>query len=153
MTEPQTDLIAAAREFATDIFQNKVSKSFTYHNLDHTRQVVRATEEMADYYQLQPDDRTAVIIAAWFHDSGFSSGQSKGHETISAQMASQFLNQNHADPVLIEKVSKCIEATRLPQAPGPLIEQILCDADLFHLGTDEFKVKNEELRQELVEVL
>ena len=64
--EQQTDLVAAARDFATDIFKNKVSKSFRYHNLDHTRQVVRAAEEMADYYQLQPEDRNAVIIAAWF---------------------------------------------------------------------------------------
>ena len=71
MTEPQTNLVAAAREFATNIFENKVSKSFKYHNLDHTRQVVRAVEEMADYYKLQPEDRNAVIIAAWFHDTGF----------------------------------------------------------------------------------
>jgi predicted metal-dependent HD superfamily phosphohydrolase len=152
MTEPQTDLVAAAREFASNIFQNKVSKSFRYHNLDHTRQVVRATEEMADYYQLQPEDRKIVIIAAWFHDAGFSSGDSKGHEAISVQLASSFLKENHAEPSLIEKVIKCIEATKMPQNPGALIEQILCDADLFHLGTDEFKIKNEQLRQELIEV-
>jgi predicted metal-dependent HD superfamily phosphohydrolase len=152
MTEPQTDLVAAARECATDIFQNKVSKSFRYHNLEHTRQVVRATEEMADYYQLQPEERTAVIIAAWFHDAGFSSGDSKGHEAVSVQLATNFLKENHAEPIIIEKVEQCIEATKMPQSPGPLIEQILCDADLFHLGTDEFKTNNEELRQELIEV-
>ena len=39
----------------------------------------------------------------------------------------------------------------MPQSPGSLIEQILCDADLFHLGTDEFNAKNEQLRQELTE--
>jgi predicted metal-dependent HD superfamily phosphohydrolase len=152
MTEPQTDFVAAAREFASDIFQNKVSKSFRYHNLDHTQQVVRATEEMADYYQLTPEDRQIVIIAAWFHDAGFSTGHSKGHEAVSVQMATSFLKENHADPIFIEKVSKCIEATKMPQSPGTLIEQIVCDADLFHLGTDEFKTKNEDLRQELIAV-
>src|SRR5688572_17898082 len=152
MTEPQTNLVAAAREFATDIFQNKVSKSFRYHNLDHTRQVVRAAEEMADYYQLQPEDRSAVLIAAWFHDTGFSAGESKGHEAKSVDMATQFLKEHNADPLLTEKVAKSIEATKMPQTPGPLIEQIVCDADLFHLGTDEFKLKNEELRQELSEI-
>lgn len=152
MTEPQTDLVSAARQVATDIFQNKVSKSFSYHNLDHTQQVVRAAEEIADYYQLQPEDRKAVLIAAWFHDTGFVSGDSKGHEGVSIQLANDFLKLNHAEPTLVEKVTKSIEATKMPQSPGPLIEQILCDADLFHLGTDEFKVKNEELRQELIEV-
>ena len=152
MTEPQTNLVAAAREFATNIFQTKVSKSFKYHNLDHTRQVVRAAEEMADYYQLQPEDRNAVLIAAWFHDTGFTSGESKGHESVSVDLATSFLKEHNADPILIDKVAKCIEATKMPQTPGPLIEQIVCDADLFHLGTDEFKIKNEELRQELAEV-
>ncbi|HEX5653472.1 MAG TPA: HD domain-containing protein, partial [Chitinophagaceae bacterium] len=151
MMEQQADLVAATRDFATDIFKNKVSKSFRYHNLDHTRQVVRAAEEMADYYQLQPEDRNAVIIAAWFHDTGFTNGESMGHEATSVQLATNFLKAHNADPVLIDKVAKCIEATKMPQAPGPLIEQILCDADLFHLGTDEFKIKNEELRQELSE--
>jgi predicted metal-dependent HD superfamily phosphohydrolase len=152
MTEPQTDLITAAREFVKDIFQNKVSKSFKYHNLEHTEQVVRAAEEMADYYQLQPEDRNAVIIAAWFHDTGFVNGESKGHEGISVELATEFLKKNHADSSLIEKVARSIEATRMPQSPGPLIEQILCDADLFHLGTNDFKARNEELRQELSEV-
>ena len=152
MTEPQTNLVAAAREFATDIFENKVSKSFKYHNLDHTRQVVRAAEEMADYYKLPPEDRNALIIAAWFHDTGFSSGQSQGHEAKSVEMATQFLKEHNADPLLIDKVVKAIETTKMPQAPGSLIEQIISDADLFHLGTDEFKIKNEELRQELAEI-
>ncbi|HEX6192900.1 MAG TPA: Pycsar system effector family protein [Chitinophagaceae bacterium] len=152
MTEPQTNLVAAAREFATNIFENKVSKSFKYHNLDHTRQVVRAVEEMADYYKLQPEDRNAVIIAAWFHDTGFSSGESQGHEAKSVELATQFLKEHNADPVLVDKVIKAIETTKMPQAPGTLIEQIISDADLFHLGTDEFKIKNEELRQELAEI-
>ena len=40
----------------------------------------------------------------------------------------------------------------MPQTPGSLIEQIVCDADLFHLGTDEFRIRNEDLRQELSEI-
>ena len=30
-------------------------------------------------------------------------------------------------------------ATKLPQSPHSLIEQIICDADLFNLGTDMFR--------------
>jgi len=37
----------------------------------------------------------------------------------------------------------------LPQTPHTLIEQIICDADLFHLGTSDFKEKNKLLREEL----
>ena len=40
-------------------------------------------------------------------------------------------------------------ATKWPQCPTNLTEQILCDADLFHLGTENFAAKNKLLRQEL----
>ncbi len=151
MTEPQPQLVSAAQDFVSNIFLTKVNKSFKYHNLEHTKGVVMAGEKMADYYQLQPEDRTAVLIAAWFHDTGFSSGESHGHEATSIRLATTFLQDHHAEPSLIQKVTSCIEATRMPQSPVSLIQQILCDADLFHLGTDEFSVKNEQLRQELSE--
>ncbi|HEX7844282.1 MAG TPA: HD domain-containing protein, partial [Chitinophagaceae bacterium] len=149
MTDSQSTLLASAREYALDILTNKISKNVTYHNLEHTRRVVAASEEMADYYQLQPEDRESLLIAAWFHDTGFSSGKSQGHEEVSKQFATDFLGQKAASPAITTKVIGCIDATRMPQSPGSLIEQIICDADLFHLGTDEFTAKNEELRQEL----
>ncbi len=149
MTDSQPSLLPAARDYATDILLNKISKNVSYHNLEHTQRVVAACEEMAEYYQLQPEDRDAVLIAAWFHDTGFTSGKSQGHEEISKQLATDFLGQHNAPPSLTTKVINCIDATRMPQSPGSLIEQIICDADLFHLGTDEFNIKNEELRQEL----
>ena len=151
MTDSHSQLLSGAREFATDIFLNKVSKSLKYHNLEHTQRVVLACEEMANYYQLQPEDRDAVLLAAWFHDTGFSAGESNGHEEASVQLATTFLQDQKADAALIQKVSSCIEATKMPQSPKNLIEQIICDADLFHLGTDEFKTRNEELRNELQE--
>src|SRR5260221_604528 len=39
----------------------------------------------------------------------------------------------------------------MPQSPKNLMEQVLCDADLSHLGTDEFTRKNKQLRDELKE--
>lgn len=151
MSDSSTNLVSAAREFASDILVNKVSKSLKYHNLEHTQHVVLACEEMADYYQLQPEDREALLIAAWFHDTGFSTGKSSGHEDASISLATTFLQDHHAEAGLIQKVTTAIEATKMPQTPKNLIEQILCDADLFHLGTNDFKNNNEELRKELQE--
>src|SRR5262245_2859225 len=131
MTDSQPSLLAVARDYATEILINKISKNVSYHNLEHTQRVVAACEEMADYYQLQPEDREALVIAAWFHDTGFSSGKSQGHEEVSKQIATDFLGQHGASPSLTTKVINCIDATRMPQSPGSLIEQIICDADLF----------------------
>jgi hypothetical protein len=49
-------------------------------------------------------------------------------------------------------VKDCILATTLPQQPVTLNEQIVCDADLFHLGSDDFFARNKLMRKE-IEVL
>lgn len=152
MSESNKDIVTLAREQATNIFQTKVSETFTYHNLDHTRFVVRAAEEMADYYQLQKEDRDALLIAAWFHDTGFSSGHASGHEDVSKELAAQFMTAQNIEEGLKDKVLTSIEATKMPQSPGHLNDQILCDADLSHLGTEDFFAINENLRIELQEV-
>ena len=149
MTENQLKLLSDAQAFVTDIYTNKVNKSIRFHNLDHTQAVVIASEEMAQYYQLQDEDHAALAIAAWFHDTGYSSGDANGHEAVSVGLATNFLKEHEADEAFIQKVRAAIEATRMPQRPGNLVEQILCDADLYHLGTDEFKTKNKLLREEL----
>jgi predicted metal-dependent HD superfamily phosphohydrolase len=148
MTENQSMLLPEAQSFVNDLFLNKVSKSIRFHNIQHTLDVVTACMKMAEFYQLAEEDRLILSLAAWFHDTGYSSGKADDHESVSIQLATDFLKQHAADPILIQRVTSCIEATRLPQSPKNHIEQILCDADLFHLGTDEFKEKSRLLREE-----
>jgi predicted metal-dependent HD superfamily phosphohydrolase len=142
-------IITEAKKFASDIFKNKVSESITYHNLQHTEDVIAACERMADYYQLNDEDKTVLLTAGWFHDTGFITGIAEGHEEESATIAMQFLKLHNQSPEFIEKVRNTILATKLPQSPSSLIEDILCDADLYHLGTNDFKQKNKLLRKEL----
>lgn len=149
MTEPQLKLLSDAQTYVTELYANKVNKSIRFHNLEHTQAVVLACEEMAQYYQLPDEDHAALALAAWFHDTGYSSGDANGHEAVSVGLVTNFLRDHHADESLTQKVRSAIEATKMPQAPGNLIEQILCDADLYHLGTDEFRTKNKLLREEL----
>jgi len=149
MSQSSLSIISEAKKFATDIFKNKVSESITYHNLLHTEDVIAACERMANYYQLSEEDRTILLTAGWFHDTGFITGIADGHEEESAMIAVQFLKTHHQTPEFTENVRKTILATKMPQSPTNLIEQILCDADLYHLGTNDFKQKNKLLRKEL----
>jgi predicted metal-dependent HD superfamily phosphohydrolase len=149
MTENQFQILSAAQDFVSDIFLNKVNKSIHFHTLQHTQEVVAASEVMADYYQLADEDRFALLMAAWFHDTGYSTGSALNHEDASVEIATKFLNDRQVSPAVISKVIGCINATRIPQKPVLLIEQIICDADLFHLGTGDFKEKNKLLREEL----
>jgi len=149
MTEEQFRILSAAQDFVSELFSSKVDKDIHFHTLQHTLEVLAGCETMADYYHLEDEDRFALMLAAWFHDTGYSGGQAMGHENVSVELATRFLNEHKVNQNVINKVVGCINATRLPQNPTSLIEQIICDADLFHLGTSDFKEKNKLLRAEL----
>lgn len=151
MSENQILLLQEAQTLVTDLLSNKLSKSIKFHTLLHTQEVVAACEKMAGYYQLPDEDRHAILLAAWFHDTGYTSGSSKDHESVSIQIATEFMNSKSVDAGVQDKVKGCINATRMPQSPDNQLQQIICDADLFHLGTDAFDEKNKLLRQELNE--
>src|SRR5204863_1600413 len=149
MTEEQFRILSAAQDFVSDLFINKVNKTIHFHTLQHTQEVVAGCETMAEYYHIEDEDRFALLLAAWFHDTGYSGGKAAGHENLSIELAAKFLNEHKINQNIITKVIGCINATRLPQNPNSLIEQIICDADLFHLGTSDFREKNKLLREEL----
>jgi predicted metal-dependent HD superfamily phosphohydrolase len=142
----QSQLIQDAQLQVTSMLEDKLSKSIKFHTLLHTQEVVAACSTLADYYKLPEDDRFALILAAWFHDTGYT-----GHENRSIDIAGAFISKNAITDDIKQKVTGCINATRLPQSPENQIEQIICDADLFHLGTDNFEEKSKLLRRELIE--
>ncbi|HET7898006.1 MAG TPA: HD domain-containing protein, partial [Flavisolibacter sp.] len=148
MNETNSQLLAAVRAYATDIFQHKVKPEFVFHNLEHTEDVVEACSRIADSVQLQEEDRLVVLLAAWLHDVGYASGHAEGHEDVSVEMATHFLQSQGVNETMIQRVTSCIKATRMPQSPVNLIEKILCDADLYHLSTEDFKARNQLLKQE-----
>ena len=149
MTENQFQVLTASQNYVTDLYHTNVSKRIHFHTLQHTQEVLSASEILAEHYQLADEDRFALSLSAWFHDTGYCGGSAKGHEELSIQMAEKFMNEHKVSQPVIDKVKGCINATRIPQTPTSLIEQIICDADLFHLGTEDFREKNRLLRQEL----
>ncbi|RYF91542.1 MAG: HD domain-containing protein, partial [Chitinophagaceae bacterium] len=148
MTEADQLLLIQVRQYVVNIYNTKINASFLFHNLDHTKQVVRACELLADFYALTDEEKLPLYIAAWLHDTGYSGGTAKDHEYLSQKIAAGFL-EGKADHAFIEKVNRCIDSTRVPQSPSSQIDMILCDADLFHLGTDSFDDVNKLLRKEI----
>ncbi len=148
MDQNQAQILKDAQVYVTEIFQKKVSPIFIFHNLTHTQQVVRAADELAAHYQLNDDDHFALMLSSWFHDTGFSTGQAEEHEKESIQISTVFLQNHNVNPEIIQRISSCIQATRMPQSPLSQVEKILCDADLYHLGSNDFRKMNDNLRQE-----
>lgn len=148
MTDTLEQVLAATRTYVTNLYSTGFDQRFVFHNLDHTEDVADAASRMADHYSLSGDDRFVLMASAWFHDVGYSGGQTEGHEELSAKMATGFLQDRNVDDSLIQRISSAIHSTKMPQSPLSLIEKILCDADLAHLATQDFRAKNLLLKQE-----
>jgi predicted metal-dependent HD superfamily phosphohydrolase len=145
MTNEQ--LLDAAEAHVSAFFEEKIDKKFTFHNLEHTAQVVAAVRTMGKDYGL--DDREWLIceLAGWFHDTGYFAG-SEGHEGRSVEVATAFFQGKNVDSDLIHEVMNCIRATIFPQQPTTFLEKIVCDADLAHLGMKQYWERTSRLRQE-----
>ncbi|GAB4092990.1 Pycsar system effector family protein [Flaviaesturariibacter terrae] len=148
MTEKQLNILTMAQERVTRIFREKVDPKFVFHNLGHTQQVVQAAQELAAQYNLSDEDYFVLLLSAWFHDTGFSSGRAEEHEKESIRNATEFLQDQEVDSEIIQRVSSCIQATRMPQSPLSTVEKIMCDADLYHLGGPDFNKMKDQLRIE-----
>ncbi len=138
-----------ARHYAENRLEQELSPYLLYHGIWHTREeVVPAAETLAGMEGLQGDSRSLLLTAAWFHDLGFIE-QAADHELIGVQIAVQVLPSLGYAADEIEVVKRAILATRLPQSPGDLLEQIMADADLDVLGRENFMQRNTDLRREL----
>ena len=118
-----------------------------YHNVDHTLEVVDAVKHVGENSDLNEEDMETALLAAWLHDIGYKESL-EYHEEASIRMSRDFLSHLGVPNPKIEKVIGCIEATRIPQNPKSLVEEVVADADLFHLSQDDFDSKSERMRQE-----
>ncbi|MBS1522509.1 MAG: phosphohydrolase [Bacteroidetes bacterium] len=141
-------LLEQVAQYVTSMFGGHADNGLPYHNKAHTQFVVDSTIQIANHYQLSDSDFFVVVTAAWFHDTGYLKTRDN-HERESVKVADNYLRQQGVDQETIARINQCIMATEMPQNPQNLLEEIICDADMFHMGTDNFSDKNKLLRKEI----
>jgi predicted metal-dependent HD superfamily phosphohydrolase len=141
------ELLEQLRTHVTWLFRTNKDERFLYHNLDHTEQVVENAVRIANHYQLSDQDFFIVLTASWFHDIGYLFSRTD-HEAKGLELCFEFLSDKGVSQEVLDKISGCIMATKMPQSPVGLLQEIVCDADLFHLGTSSFKERNKFMRLE-----
>lgn len=127
-----------AEKYITGLLKSQLPDSLFYHNYDHTIEVLNAAIEIAREEQINGEDLILLKTAALFHDSGFVNVY-QGHEEEGCNIAREQLPLFEYTHEQIEKICSLIMATKAPQNPQTHLEKILCDADLYYLGTDSFK--------------
>src|ERR1700753_1923037 len=125
-------LLEQVHDYVLAWYKKHDTSKLIYHNLQHTRDVVASATQIANHYQLDDHDFFIVLGAAWFHDLGYVEDLAN-HEQKGLEMAAVYFSEHKVDNQDIRLIEECIRATKMPQSPTPLLEQIVCDADLFHL--------------------
>jgi HD superfamily phosphodiesterase len=140
--------IVKAQKYATEILKNEVGEEYVYHQLEHTASVVESCKLIAEAVGLNHEEKNLVLIAAWFHDTGYSGG-ADGHEDRSKEHFRKFAEMYPLKTSYSAQIIAAIEATRMPQKPQSTIAEVLCDADLINLSGEDFMKTNQLLLTEL----
>ncbi|MBL3655956.1 HD domain-containing protein [Fulvivirga sediminis] len=145
-------MLEPVEEYVISLLETSISESYSFHNLDHTRYVVQATELIGRHENLTEKELVNCKMAAWFHDTGYINGPHH-HEDLSASLARAFLKVNiSVDNRNLHTISHCIRATSLTACPKSKLEKVLCDADLYHLSQPDYWERNHLLRKEISNV-
>jgi len=141
-------ILKQTEQFVRKLFATDLSEEFKFHTLGHTIEIVNSCRNIGVAIGVSQSDMEMLLIAAWFHDVGYTKTYI-GHEEISCQMVEEFLLSLSYSQEKIETIKNIILATKMPQNPHTTLEKIIADADLFNLGSKDFFVRNEEIREEL----
>ena len=145
--EWRSSLLKRSMEFASSALA-RISASYTFHTLDHTKQVVRAAGIIGRASKFSPQQLDTVLIAAWFHDVGYVDGAER-HEERSSSIAVKMLTTWGANTKMIADVSRSILPARLPQNPKDVLGWVLCDANLSYLASAQYELHVSKLGKEL----
>lgn len=130
------------------LINNSVAATYPYHNFHHTLYVCQQAIEIAKQESCRGEDIRLLKAAALWHDTGYIQTYS-GHEEESCVLARKYLPEFGFTPYEVNAICGMIMATRIPQTPKNLLEQIVADADLYYLGTEEAETQATQLFQEL----
>ncbi|NDK19387.1 HD domain-containing protein [Candidatus Gracilibacteria bacterium] len=121
---------------------------YPYHNINHTLDVYTRVGYLTDKEGIHGEDKTDLLIAALFHDTGFTV-QYTNNERIGMQIARKYLENIQYEESRIQKIERLIFATVLFSEAHDILEGIIQDSDLDNLGRKDCFVKTLLVRKEL----
>ncbi len=140
-------LVRQAQAYVEPLLAAGLDPRLTYHTLAHTAYVVKQAHALADAAALPPAQAEELLLAAWFHDSGYLDTYD-GHEYQSMARAEAWLREQGVAPVRIEVIKNLIRATHRDEPATMELEKMLVDADMSNLAADDFRARAELIRTE-----
>ncbi len=136
-----------AKEFVLPKLEKELKPSLYYHNYQHTLDVCKSVEAIAEIESINGHDLMLLRTAALYHDTGFI-WQYDNNEPLACEFANETLGSFDYKKEEIDKICELILATQIPQTPKCKLGEILCDADLDYIGRDDFFITALRLHRE-----
>jgi uncharacterized membrane-anchored protein YitT (DUF2179 family)/predicted metal-dependent HD superfamily phosphohydrolase len=133
-----------AYSFLIAKLENGLPAYLVYHNTQHTINVIEAAEKLAHEENISGNELVLLKTAALFHDAGFLQDPHE-HEELSCEIARDHLPDFDYSTEQVDHICRVIMATRLPQTPVDQLGELLCDADLYYLGGDQYTLYADRL--------
>ena len=144
-------LVQEAEKYVRELFASSVPEDYTYHTIDHTMRVVRKVQELARNSGCNEDEIEILVLAALFHDTGFSRSYDN-HEDESKAIAKEYLSTKSYPTEKTETIVSCIECTKMGVMPTNRLQMLIKDADTSSLGSRNFFQYTDYLREEINKV-
>lgn len=139
-------IIPLAHAYVSELFE-QLPQGMYFHNLQHTCTVFDAVTEIGQAININETGLLITQLAALFHDTGYLYHYA-GHEDNSKIIAGNYLMQHQVSSKYIEQVLACIDATKIPQHPQSIEQEIMCDADMYHFSRSDYLDFADRLKKE-----
>lgn len=143
-----SEIVDKTEQFVVNLLSNELDPQYLYHNLRHTQRVVKSTKELLNQHDLSEEEKEALLLAAWLHDTGYTISTQE-HEKYSCTIARKFLEEQSYPKDQIKNVESIIMATKRYYEPSSVKEEIIRDADCSHFGQKSYWETADLLREEL----
>ena len=130
-------------------FSEKLDQKYLYHNLEHTKRVIKSAIKIGASYDLSDDQWKVLLTACLLHDFGFIKSHIN-HEETGADIAESILTEYGYNQDQIKSVKSLILVTEAIAIPNNKLESIIRDSDLEYLGSNDFEKISEKLKDEWI---
>lgn len=128
----------AIYNYAVHKLLSGLPQELSYHNMEHILDVLEQSQRIAKEEGIyNKEDILLIKTAALYHDSGFLHIYT-GHEEASCDIVRKELPAFGLSGQELDTICGMIMATKIPQSPKNILEEIICDADLDYLGRPDF---------------
>ncbi len=128
-------LIAESENYLSALLSEKLPENILFHNFNHALLVKKYAETIGAQTDLSADEMNILRICALFHDTGYVNSY-ENYKEESIKITSAFLAEHAVDQQSIDHISEIIKATKQYEGPKDKIAEVLCDADMMYIASE-----------------